>query len=59
MKYGLHKYKGEDFPDFVGNEIAVRDCTESEFPAYAIKFIGESMWHSGMDDDDIEWSGSN
>jgi len=50
-KHGIHKYKGEDFPEFAGEEIEVRDCKDSEFPSYTIRFIGETMWHDGMDDD--------
>jgi len=57
-KHGIHKYKGEDFPEFVGEEIEVRDCKDSEFPSYTIRFIGELMWHDGMDDDDIDWVGN-
>ena len=56
MNYGTHKYKGQDFPDFGGYAIEVKDDNlNPSAPAYAIRFIGENNWYYGMDDDDIDW----
>lgn len=56
MNHGIHKYNGQDFPEFIGNEIEVTDDNSNEnAPAYSIRFVDESSWHDGMDDEDIEW----
>ncbi len=46
-------YIGEEFPDYYGNEILVRDDkSDRSNPCYEIQFVGESHWHDNMDDED-------
>jgi hypothetical protein len=56
MNHGIHKYKGDEFPDYLGDEIEVRDNHDDpNAPCYEIRFISEYYWHDNMHDDDIEW----
>lgn len=47
-------YIGDDFPEYIGDEITVRDYNDNpNDPSYSIKFDGEDVWHDDFDDDDI------
>ena len=49
-------YIGDDFPEYIGEKITVRDFDDNpNAPSYSIKFDGESCWHDDFDDDDIEF----
>lgn len=49
----LGHYVGEEFPEFYGKEIEVRDDYSDNSPCYKIRFIGESKWHNNMDKEDF------
>lgn len=56
MKERRAIYVGEDFPEYKGKEIAVRNYNSNpKVPSYSIKFDGEDYWHDDFDDEDIEF----
>lgn len=56
MKERRAIYTGDDFPEYIGENITVRDYNDNlNAPSYSIKFDGESCWHDDVDDDDISF----
>lgn len=54
--HGIHEYKGDEFPSFVGQKIEVFDDNSNEnAPCYKIRFVGSNEILDNMDDSDIDW----
>lgn len=50
--WGGH-YIGDEFPEFYGRPIIITNSlSEVNFPAYKIRFKGESNWYDNMDAED-------
>lgn len=54
--HGIHLYKGDEFPDSVGERIHVwDDHSNPNAPCYKIQFVGSSEVIDNMDDLDIDF----
>lgn len=49
-------YIGNEFPDYKGKEIEIRDdYSQGKNPCYEIRFSGEKHWHDNIGDEDIKF----